>query len=174
VLAEITEKDLKPGDLVGELASPNAPSATAFATAEMANAQKAGRAGGPTTLFGGSDWGPYSDGPLNAVRKSLLNRNGLNEKNRMFVATQRKRRQRQCANPSCRYLAVSLAGGAHRSSSMDTFRMALSEHEQARGIGARMSGTSSKRTPLRTETGAEPGMVSPPATLRAAPAEIEC
>ncbi|KAI0289947.1 chromatin remodelling complex Rsc7/Swp82 subunit-domain-containing protein, partial [Russula brevipes] len=45
--------------------------------------------GGPTTLFGGPGWGPYSDGPLNAVRKSLLNRDGLNEENWMFVAAQR-------------------------------------------------------------------------------------
>ena len=98
VLAEITEKGLKPGDLVGELADPNAPSAAALAAAELANAQKGDRsggaqgiyrAGGPTTLFGGQGWGPYSDGPLNAVRKSLLNRDGLNEENWMFVAAQR-------------------------------------------------------------------------------------
>jgi chromatin structure-remodeling complex protein RSC7 len=98
VLADITEKGLKPGDLVGELADPNAPSAAALAAAELANAQKADRAGGtqgiyraggPTTLFGGPGWGPYSDGPLNAVRKSLLNRDGLNEENWMFVAAQR-------------------------------------------------------------------------------------
>lgn len=98
VLADITEKGLKPGDLVGELADPNAPSAAALAAAELANAQKADRsggaqgiyrAGGPTTLFGGPGWGPYSDGPLNAVRKSLLNRDGLNEENWMFVAAER-------------------------------------------------------------------------------------
>jgi hypothetical protein len=98
VLADITEKGLKSGDLVGELADPNAPSAAALAAAELANAQKADRAGatqgiyragGPTTLFGGPGWGPYSDGPLNAVRKSLLNRDGLNEENWMFVAAQR-------------------------------------------------------------------------------------
>jgi len=99
VLADITEKGLKPGDLVGELADPNAPSAAALAAAELANAQKGDRsggtqqgiyrAGGPTTLFGGQGWGPYSDGPLNAVRKSLLNRDGLNEENWMLVAAQR-------------------------------------------------------------------------------------
>jgi hypothetical protein len=98
VLADITEKGLKPGDLVGELADPNAPSAAALAAAELANAQKADRAGGtqgiyraggPTTLFGGPGWGPYSDGPLNAVRKSLLNRDGLSEENWMLVAAQR-------------------------------------------------------------------------------------
>ena len=98
VLTDITEKGLKPGDLVGELADPNAPSAAALAAAELANAQKADRAGGtqgiyraggPTTLFGGPGWGPYSDGPLNAVRKSLLNRDGLNEENWMLIAAQR-------------------------------------------------------------------------------------
>ena len=98
VLADITEKGLKPGDLVGELADPNAPSAAAIAAAELANAQKGDRAGGiqgiyraggPTTLFGSAGWGPYSDGPLNAVRKSLLNRDGLNEENWMLVAAQR-------------------------------------------------------------------------------------
>lgn len=47
------------------------------------------RAGGPTTIFGGSGWGPYSDGPLNAVRKSLLTRDGLNEENWMLVAATR-------------------------------------------------------------------------------------
>src|SRR5258708_39300234 len=82
ILAEITEKGLKPGDLVGELADPNAPSAAALAAAELANAQKADRAGGtqgiyraggPTTLFGGPRWGPYSPGPLDAVRKTPLN-----------------------------------------------------------------------------------------------------
>jgi hypothetical protein len=84
--------------LVGELADPNAPSAAALAAAELANAQKGDRAGGtqgiyraggPTTLFGSAGWGPYSDGPLNAVRKSLLNRDGLNEENWMLVAAQR-------------------------------------------------------------------------------------
>ena len=98
VLADITEKGLKPGDLVGELADPNAPSAAALAAAELANAQKGDRtggtqgiyrAGGPTTLFGSAGWGPYSDGPLNAVRKSLLNRDGLNEENWILVAAQR-------------------------------------------------------------------------------------
>ncbi|KAH9077628.1 chromatin remodelling complex Rsc7/Swp82 subunit-domain-containing protein [Lactarius deliciosus] len=75
VLADITEKGLKPGDPVGELADPNAPGSTARA--------------GPTTLFGSAGWGPYSDGPLNAVRKSLLNRDGLNEENWMLTAAQR-------------------------------------------------------------------------------------
>lgn len=47
------------------------------------------RAGGSTTIFGGSGWGPYSEGPLNAVKKSMLNREGLNEENWMYIAAQR-------------------------------------------------------------------------------------
>ncbi|KAI0316955.1 chromatin remodelling complex Rsc7/Swp82 subunit-domain-containing protein [Amylostereum chailletii] len=94
VLAEITAKGLKPGDLVGDLAEPQ--TVTIAANADTTTNQKADRgglgmyrAGGPTTLFGGSGWGPYSDGPLNAVRKSLLNRDGLNEENWMLIAAQR-------------------------------------------------------------------------------------
>ncbi|KAI0039219.1 hypothetical protein FA95DRAFT_1567284 [Auriscalpium vulgare] len=97
VLAEITEKGLKPGDLVGDLSEPQTTAAAESAAAAAAAAQKADRgggqgmyrAGGPTTLFGGAGWGPYSDGPLNAVRKSLLNRDGLNEENWMLIAAQR-------------------------------------------------------------------------------------
>lgn len=104
VLAEITAKGLKAGDPVGELADPNAPAAHATASAlDASGASGAGgggkgergsglglyRSGGPTTIFGGAGWGPYSDGPLNAVRKSLLNREGLDEENWMLVAAQR-------------------------------------------------------------------------------------
>jgi chromatin structure-remodeling complex protein RSC7 len=35
-------------------------------------------------LFGGIGWGPYSDGPLNAVRKSILSRDGIGEENWMY------------------------------------------------------------------------------------------
>jgi chromatin structure-remodeling complex protein RSC7 len=101
-LEEITARGLKAGDPVGELPDPSSHTSE---TAALAATTKAGllaqskadkggalgiyRAGGPTTLFGGPGWGPYSDGPLNAVRKSLLNRDGLNEENWMFVAAQR-------------------------------------------------------------------------------------
>lgn len=85
---------------MGELVDPNAAAAAAANATANENAlasQKADRgsgmgmyrAGGPTTIFGGSGWGPYSDGPLNAVRKSLLNRDGLNEENWMLIAAQR-------------------------------------------------------------------------------------
>jgi chromatin structure-remodeling complex protein RSC7 len=98
-LAEITEKGFKPGDLVGDLQETSniaAEAAALNATASReAGKQDRGsglgiyRAGGPTTIFGSSGWGPYSDGPLNAVRKSLYNREGLNEENWMHVAAQR-------------------------------------------------------------------------------------
>jgi chromatin structure-remodeling complex protein RSC7 len=40
-------------------------------------------------LFGGNGWGPYSDGPLNAVRKSILSRDGVGEENWMFMMATR-------------------------------------------------------------------------------------
>lgn len=98
VLEEITEKGLKAGDLVGELVDPNAAAQAAAlndpaGTNPREKGERSGlgmyRAGGPTTIFGGSGWGPYSDGPLNAVRKSLLNRDGLHEENWMYVAATR-------------------------------------------------------------------------------------
>ncbi|KAF7792943.1 hypothetical protein EIP86_004046 [Pleurotus ostreatoroseus] len=105
-LQEITEKGLKPGELVGDLQDVSNLAAEAAALGisrdamkqERAAASGGGgggpgiyRAGGPTTIFGGSGWGPYSDGPLNAVRKSFLNREGLNEENWMLIAAQRTR-----------------------------------------------------------------------------------
>jgi len=105
VLAEISAKGILPGDLVGELPDPNAPSHIHQADATVAggsssvfpsfntNLAVAGggiyRAGGPTTIFGGSGWGPFSDGPLNAVRKSLLSRDGVTEENWMWMMSSR-------------------------------------------------------------------------------------
>jgi chromatin structure-remodeling complex protein RSC7 len=69
--------------------------ATAAAAASNKNERGGGggggvyRAGGPTTLFGGNGWGPYSDGPLNAVRKSILSRDGVGEENWMFMMAKR-------------------------------------------------------------------------------------
>lgn len=98
-LAEATEKGFKPGDLVGDLQETSniASEAAALNATASRDAGKPDRgpglgiyrAGGPTTLFGGSGWGPYSDGPLNAVRKSVYNREGLNEENWMLLAAQR-------------------------------------------------------------------------------------
>ncbi|KAF8639179.1 hypothetical protein AX17_001666 [Amanita inopinata Kibby_2008] len=101
MLEEITAKGLKPGDPVGELPDPNAPhhsnelsSLTGGAGAGAGRGERGSgggiyRAGGPTTIFGGSGWGPYSDGPLNAVRKSLLSRDGVTEENWMYMMAMR-------------------------------------------------------------------------------------
>ncbi|KAJ7594189.1 chromatin remodelling complex Rsc7/Swp82 subunit-domain-containing protein [Mycena floridula] len=91
-LEEIKERGLQPGDPVGDLPDPNAQSqANEAALAANRNDRTAAtsggpmyRAGGPTTLFGASGWGPFSDGPLNAVRKSLLSRDGVTEENWMW------------------------------------------------------------------------------------------
>ncbi|EIN12380.1 hypothetical protein PUNSTDRAFT_97061 [Punctularia strigosozonata HHB-11173 SS5] len=95
-LASITEQGLRAGDPVGELPDPRA---NAKAAAEAADAEAAQgprgtgggmyRAGGATTLFGGSGWGPFSEGPLNAVKKSYYGREGLTEENWMWVAAER-------------------------------------------------------------------------------------
>lgn len=105
VLEEIAPRGLKAGDPVGELPDPNAThhnnELSALAAAAAANASNKNdrgsggggggiyRAGGPTTIFGGSGWGPYSDGPLNAARKSLLSRDGLGEENWMWTMAMR-------------------------------------------------------------------------------------
>jgi chromatin structure-remodeling complex protein RSC7 len=102
-LEEATSKGFNAGDLVGDLPDPSmyaeANKLDAVGGKGGANIQgkadRSGaglglyRAGGPTTIFGGLGWGPYSDGPLNAVRKSLLHRDGLNEENWMHIAAQR-------------------------------------------------------------------------------------
>ncbi|KAI0340443.1 hypothetical protein BDW22DRAFT_1379280 [Trametopsis cervina] len=100
VLEDITARGLKPGDPVGELQDTSTIAAEAAALAGLSSRdggkQERGgasagiyRPGGPTTIFGGSGWGPYSEGPLNAVKKSMLNRDGVSEENWMAVAAQR-------------------------------------------------------------------------------------
>lgn len=96
VLEDITSMGLQPGDLVGDLQDPSTQTELAQLTGgdKQSRVERGGgggiyRAGGPTTMFGGSGWGPYSDGPLNAVRKSLLTRDGLTEENWMSIAAQR-------------------------------------------------------------------------------------
>ena len=101
-IEDAAAKGAKPGDLVGELQDPSNLTNEAAALAAGASgggqggkSERSGagmgmyRAGGPTTIFGGSGWGPYSDGPLNAVRKSYLTREGVNEENWMWVAAER-------------------------------------------------------------------------------------
>lgn len=96
VLEEIAAMGLQPGDLVGDLQDPSTQTELAQLTGgdKQSRVERGGgggvyRAGGPTTIFGGSGWGPYSDGPLNAVRKSMLTRDGLTEENWMLIAAQR-------------------------------------------------------------------------------------
>ncbi|KAJ7481514.1 chromatin remodelling complex Rsc7/Swp82 subunit-domain-containing protein [Mycena latifolia] len=104
-LEEITARGLKAGDPVGELPDPNGlyhsneaanlNAANASNAANSKNDRGGGvamglyRAGGPTTIFGSTGWGPFSDGPLNAVRKSLLSRDGVSEENWMWMAATR-------------------------------------------------------------------------------------
>lgn len=97
MLEEITALGLRAGDLVGDLSDPQATNEAAQLAAgdKQGRGDRAGggagmyRSGGPTTIFGSAGLGPYSDGPLNAVRKSLLTRDGLNEENWMHIAAQR-------------------------------------------------------------------------------------
>lgn len=95
VLADITAKGLSPGDFVGELPDPTATSASNVPTISAPSQTFSGtnqgvyRAGGPTTLFGASGWGPFSDGPHSAVRKSMLSREGLTGENWMWEAARR-------------------------------------------------------------------------------------
>jgi chromatin structure-remodeling complex protein RSC7 len=84
------------GELVGDLTDANNEAAAlnaaqALPTSNQPSGTGIYRAGGPTTIFGGSGWGPYSDGPLNPVRKGLLNREGVTEENWMEVAARRAR-----------------------------------------------------------------------------------
>lgn len=114
VLVEITAKGLSPGDFVGELPDPtatsasNAPVLSAPSQAFSGTNQGVYRAGGPTTLFGSSGWGPFSDGPHSAVRKSMLSREGLTGENWMWEAAKRVhemnaewRKMRQEAKIAC-------------------------------------------------------------------------
>lgn len=101
-LADATAKGLKAGDPVGELPDPQQQSNEAAALAAAAKAAAGGgnkgdrgsglgvyRTGGPTTIFGGSGWGPFSDGPLNVGKKAMLNREGVNEENWMMAMAER-------------------------------------------------------------------------------------
>ncbi|KAJ7084007.1 chromatin remodelling complex Rsc7/Swp82 subunit-domain-containing protein [Mycena belliarum] len=103
-LEEITARGLAAGDPVGELPDPNAlyhsnepANSNAANASNAANKNDRGgsgvlglyRAGGPTTIFGSTGWGPFSDGPLNAVRKSLLSRDGVSDENWMWMMAMR-------------------------------------------------------------------------------------
>lgn len=63
------------------------------ANANKTDPQRSGlglyRTGGPTTVFGGSGWGPFSEGPLNVAKKAMLNREGASEENWMSIMAER-------------------------------------------------------------------------------------
>ncbi|KAF7440033.1 hypothetical protein PC9H_000374 [Pleurotus ostreatus] len=94
-LEDAAARGAKAGDPVGDLTDPqgntesNNAAAKAAAKADRDRGGGGGmgiyRAGGPTTIFGGNGLGPYSDGPLNAVRKSMYNRDGVTEENWMWM-----------------------------------------------------------------------------------------
>ncbi|KAL1745944.1 chromatin remodelling complex Rsc7/Swp82 subunit-domain-containing protein [Schizophyllum fasciatum] len=94
--AEAAAKGLAPGDPVADPSAP-AHAGGAHHTDDTSAGQGGGggggiyKTGGPTTLFGGPGLGPFSDGPLNAVRKSLLTRDGVTEENWMALAAARTR-----------------------------------------------------------------------------------
>lgn len=91
VAAEIAERGLRPGDPVGELPDPRAAAKEAAMDTDRERGVGLGmyRAGGATTIFGGSGWGPFSEGPLNAVKKSYYAHQGMTEENWMWVAARR-------------------------------------------------------------------------------------
>ncbi|KAL1670292.1 chromatin remodelling complex Rsc7/Swp82 subunit-domain-containing protein [Schizophyllum commune] len=93
--AEAEAKGIAPGDPVVDPTAQAVPG-VAHQDDASGNHQKQDtggiyKTGGPTTLFGGTGLGPFSDGPLNAVRKSLLTRDGVTEQNWMALAAERTR-----------------------------------------------------------------------------------
>ncbi|KIK68264.1 hypothetical protein GYMLUDRAFT_154083 [Collybiopsis luxurians FD-317 M1] len=109
-LAAATELGVKPGDLVAEMdpadmeGRPEKPAKSLNMDREIGTSGGGliYRPGGPTTIFAGSGFGPYSDGPLNPVRKALLNRDGVSEENWMWMMATRVReadkRWKKCRN----------------------------------------------------------------------------
>ncbi|KLO18369.1 hypothetical protein SCHPADRAFT_866713 [Schizopora paradoxa] len=102
VLAEITPRGLKAGDpasiLLEQQLQQMSEAAALLQANKAANANKGDqqrsglglyRTGGPTTVFGGSGWGPFSEGPLNVAKKAMLNREGANEENWMSIMAER-------------------------------------------------------------------------------------
>lgn len=100
-LADITERGLKAGDPVEELLEQQQQAVAEASASKLDNkavgnkGERTGlgiyRAGGPTTVFGGTGLGPFSDGPLNVGKKAMLNREGATEENWMLVMAERTR-----------------------------------------------------------------------------------
>jgi chromatin structure-remodeling complex protein RSC7 len=94
--AACAAEGLEPGALVGELIDPRAAKAAAAAPDDAPDRERAGewgmyRPGAPTTLFGASGFGPFSEGPLSAPKKAFYAREGVSEENWMAEAARRTR-----------------------------------------------------------------------------------
>lgn len=96
------------------------------------------RAGGPTTIFGGSGWGPYSEGPLNAVKKSMLTRDGVSEDNWMFVAAQRTLEMGE-EWKELRRAALKTNGGAGSSDGVEGGKRTTFENADSARVGNKRS-----------------------------------
>lgn len=116
-LEECTARGLKAGDPVGDptdnqnSGAGHDPNASRNEKGNVGGAMGVYRAGGPTTIFGSTGWGPFSDGPLNTGRKALLTRDGLNEENWMWMMAQ-KVLESNNEWTRCRQDAVKANGGA--------------------------------------------------------------
>ena len=96
-LTDITACSLRPGDPVSVLIEQQElAAAESSAIAALNKSRKEceqGRkleigyhcTGGPTTVFGGSSLGPFSDGPIHVAKRAMLNREGANEETWMKV-----------------------------------------------------------------------------------------
>ncbi|KAF5392878.1 hypothetical protein D9757_000856 [Collybiopsis confluens] len=98
-LAIATELGIKPGDSVAELDAadmegrPEKPARSLNVERDLGTSGGGliYRPGGPTTIFASGGFGPFSDGPLNPVRKAMLNRDGVSEENWMWMMATRVR-----------------------------------------------------------------------------------
>ena len=94
-IQEAEARGLKAGDYASELLEQQQAGTADASAGTSGKIERSGlglyRTGGPTTVFGGSGLGPYSDGPLNVAKKAMLTREGVNEENWLFVMAQRTR-----------------------------------------------------------------------------------
>lgn len=94
-IAEAGLRGLKAGDYASELLEQQQAATADASAAASGKVERSGlglyRTGGPTTVFGGSGLGPYSDGPLHVAKKAMLTREGVTDENWMFAMAQRTR-----------------------------------------------------------------------------------
>ncbi|KAL5478327.1 NPL6 [Sanghuangporus weigelae] len=94
-IQEAEARGLKAGDYASELLEQQQAGTADASGAGSGKIERSGlglyRTGGPTTVFGGSGLGPYSDGPLNVAKKAMLTREGATDENWMSVMAQRTR-----------------------------------------------------------------------------------